>query len=555
MLSEKRSFSLSVWGLATGYFAFYLPYCALVKATTMGLLPGVAAPSGFEMLPATGIATVAAMLLIITLMGWWKHSGRRQAYGLTFLCPTRWTLISGLATAAIIYTTTLVYTFRGVSILLAMLLLRGGVLMLAPTIDTAFKRRVRWFSWAALGLSLLALGAALWDVSSYHMTLAVAVTVVVYLAGYAVRLPCINRLAKSTDRNDTYRYFVEEQMVAMVALIAVPGAVALIGSGSVALELRHGFTSFFGSVAIWPALLIGVLYAGLCFFGTLIYLDRRENTFCIPLNRCSSLLAAIAASYALTFLYSEAPLGSGELAGAALIITAILLLSPLHHFRRQLGLLERLLSESQLIYLGLVTGEAGIVPTDARLVEAAANKIEASATRESEPAYVTSLRKVFLFVCNGNTGRSPMAQAICSKEIARRLGVSIEELSSHNVQVLSAGLRATPGSPMKRNAQIALQTLQVSSKGHSSQSLTADMVEQAERIFCMTEGQRRDVIGRFLAPPERVLLLDPMGFVEEPAEGDSDAFVSCAERIRILISKRLDELGITASTLSASAAG
>jgi hypothetical protein len=71
----------------------------------------------------------------------------------------------------------------------------------------------------------------------------------------------------------------------------------------------------------------------------------------------------------------------------------------------------------------------------------------------------------------------------------------------------------------------------------------------------MTEGQRRDVIESFVAPPDRVLLLDPKGAIEEPAEGDSDAFVSCAERIRMLISKRLDEIGITRSTLSASAAG
>src|SRR5262249_23595036 len=232
MHSENRSFSLGIWGLATGYFAFYLPYCALVKSTTKGLLPGIPAPSGLEMLPATGIATVVAMLLIITAMGWWKHSGRRRVYGLTLICPTRWTFISGLGTAAIIYTTTLVYTFRGVSILLAMLLLRAGVLLLAPAIDALFKRRVRWFSWAALGLSLLALITALWDVSSYHMTSAVAVTIAVYLAGYAVRLPCINRLAKSTDPSATYRYFVEEQVVAMVALIAAPGVIALVGTGS-----------------------------------------------------------------------------------------------------------------------------------------------------------------------------------------------------------------------------------------------------------------------------------------------------------------------------------
>ena len=555
MNSESRRFRLGIWGLALGYFAFYLPYCVLLKATTDGLVPGVGAPPPFEMLPATGIATAVAMTLIMTATGWWKYATRVQVFGLGVPFPTRLTLISGIATAAIIYTTTLVYTFGGVSILLAMLLLRAGVLVLAPAVDTVFKRRVRWFSWAALGLSLLALAAAFLDVSSYRMTVGVVLTVAVYLTAYAIRLPCINKAGKSREDDATRRYFVEEQMVAMLALVAVPGAIALIGTGRIPLELRHGFTSFFSTPAIWPSLLIGVLYACLCFFGTRIYLDCRENTFCLPLNRCSSLLAAIAGSYALTFLYLRKPPGPGEVAGAGLIIFAILLLSPLHHFRRQLSRIEGLLSESQLIFQGLVTGSSGMEPADLRLLKAGVNKKKVPASREGDPVFVESLRRVFLFVCSGNTSRSPMAQAICTQEIARRLRVSTEELSNHNVRVISAGLAAKPGSPMKLQAQFALQRLQVGSKTHASQSLTRDIVEQAERIFCMTESQRHGVIADFFAPPDKVLLLDPQGDIEEPSETDSDAFLNCAKRIVTLVSKRLDEVGIAGQMLTASTTG
>ncbi|HEX5732692.1 MAG TPA: hypothetical protein VF131_07650 [Blastocatellia bacterium] len=528
MSSEDRRFGLGIWGLAIGYFAFYLPYCMLVKATTKGLIPGVEAPSGLQMLPATGMATAAMMLLIITVMGWWKYSGRRRVFGLSIPCPTRWTLISGVGTAAIIYATTLVYTFQGVSILLAILLLRAGVLLLAPAIDLLFKRRVRWFSWVALGFTLLAVAAAFWDVSIYQMTFAVALTVAVYLAGYTVRIPCMNRLAKSSDSYATYRYFVEEQIVAMAALIAAPAAIALFGNGGIAMEIRHGFSSFFATQAVWPSLLIGALYACLCFFGTLIYLDRRENTFCIPLNRCSSLLSAVAGSYALTLLFAEQPPRTGELVGAVLIIIAILFLSPLHHFRRQLRWIGTLLSESRFVYLGPV---------------------------KSEPVNMESLRRIFLFVCNGNTSRSPMAQAICTHEIARRLGVSVEELSSQNVRVISAGLTASPGSPMKVQAQSALQQLRFGSNPHNSQSLTADIVEQAERIFCMTGSQRQGVIADFSAPPEKVFLLDPEGDIEEPSEADPDAFLKCANRIWRLVSERLNELGVNGPMPAASATG
>jgi len=554
MNTEGRSFSVGIWGLAIGYFSFYLPYIALVKATTDGLLPGVKAPTGFQMLPATGMATIATMLLILTAMGWWKHAGRRRVFGLSIPCPTRWTLISGVGTAAIIYSTTLIYTFRGVSILLAMLLLRAGVLILAPTIDTIFKKRVRWFSWVALGFTLLGVAAAFWDVSSYHLTFAVVLTLAFYLAGYTVRIPCMNKLAKSPDQYATFRYFVEEQIVAMIALIAVPGAVALVGKGGIAGEVSHGFTSFFATPAIWPSLLIGALYACLSVFGTLIYLDRRENTYCIPLNRCSSVLSAIAGSYALTSLFAVGPPRTGELAGATLIVIAILFLSPLHHFRRQVVRIKSLLPESQLIYLGSVTGNAGMEQDSSTVVKAAVDRVP-PLPAGIEPFYVKGLKRVFLFVCSGNTSRSPMAQAICNQEIARRLRVSVEELSTHNVRVISAGLRVRPGSPMKRQAQSALQRLQIDTKTHASQSLTRDIVEQAERIFCMTQSQRQDVIADFFAPPEKVLLLDPHGDIEEPSESGSDAFLNCAQHIWTLISKRLDELGITGPMLTAGSIG
>jgi hypothetical protein len=387
MKSERRIFSLGIWGLAAGYFIFYLPYCALVKATTKGLLPGIEAPSPFAMLPATGLATAVVMLLIITAKGWWKYSGRVSLFGLSIPFPSRLTLISGIGTAAIIYTTTLVYTFSGVSILLAMLLLRAGVLLLAPAVDIAFKRRVRWFSWAALGLSLVAVTIAFSNVSTYSMSFGVVLTVGAYLTGYAVRLPCINKLAKSERSDDTYRYFVEEQMVAMFALIAIPAAIALTGIDGIPVELRHGFTSIIATQALWPSLMIGALYACLCFFGTRIYLDRRENTFCIPLNRCSSLLSVVAASYCLTLIFDQRPPGAGELIGASLITIAILLLSPLHHFRRQLARIERLLAESRLVYAGLVTGNVEVKKSGSPVIEASDNE-ELPVPPESEPVYM-----------------------------------------------------------------------------------------------------------------------------------------------------------------------
>src|SRR5205823_6453827 len=193
--------------------------------------------------------------VIITAMGWWKYAGRREILGFRIPFPSCWTLLSGLGFTVIIGTTTLAYTFSGVSILLALLMMRGGVLILAPIVDGLFKREVRWFSWTALVLSFMALAVALTDVQSYQMTVIAALNIAAYLTGYLLRLPCMNRWAKSEDKKASYRYFVEEQMVAMPVLVAVPAIFALIGQGEIMMELRRGFTSFLESDLIGPALL------------------------------------------------------------------------------------------------------------------------------------------------------------------------------------------------------------------------------------------------------------------------------------------------------------
>ena len=335
---SRRTFTLGIWALALGYFASYAPYAVLVRITSTGTPPKIdGVDSRLAMLLAAGLATGVVTALIITALGWWRYAGRRVICGASLPCPTRRTLLAGLATVSIIYATTLLYTFSGVSILLAMLLMRAGVLMLAPAVDSLFKRRVRWFSWTALGLSLLALAAVAAELPSYQLTPALGVTVGVYVAVYAVRLHCINTVAKSNDRDATVRYFVEEQMVAMGTLVLVPVASTLIGASGISPELRRTFSSLVSTDAVGSSLLIGVLYAFLYWFGTSIYLDRRENTFCISLNRASSLLAGLVASYAIALLFRERTPNAGELTGAALIAVAILLLSPLHHLRPRLS--------------------------------------------------------------------------------------------------------------------------------------------------------------------------------------------------------------------------
>jgi hypothetical protein len=300
-----------IWAFAAGYFFFYAPYAGTVKIISSR------GRSAFEIFPSVVLGTILGVLATITLLGWWRYARVVRE-------PRR--LLSGIATASQWGATTMMYTFSGISIVLAVLLMRAGVLTLAPVVDVAHKRRVRWFSWAALTLAIIAVIYALVHVEDYTLPLLAGVTLGFYLAGYAMRLPTMTKQAKTKDRECTQQYFVDEALIASVALLGVTLLATLLPTGTVAQQLRYGFAHISGA-----GIAGGLFYAGLHLFGTMIYLDWRENAFCISLNRCTSIFAGIVASLAVTWNWNIAAVPDSQMVAAAIMFAALLLLSPAHH--------------------------------------------------------------------------------------------------------------------------------------------------------------------------------------------------------------------------------
>ena len=88
-----------------------------------------------------------------------------------------------------------------------------------------------------------------------------------------------------------------------------------------------------------------------------------------------------------------------------------------------------------------------------------------------------------LFVCTGNTCRSPLAMALCRVLLARRLGCSIAELPSRGFQVQSAGLAATIGELASAEAVEVVRDMGGDLAEHRSQPLTVDLL--ARPIVCL----------------------------------------------------------------------
>ncbi|HEV7505058.1 MAG TPA: ATP-binding cassette domain-containing protein [Thermoanaerobaculia bacterium] len=160
------------------------------------------------------------------------------------------------------------------------------------------------------------------------------------------------------------------------------------------------------------------------------------------------------------------------------------------------------------------------------------------------PVLLDSLRRLFVFVCHGNTVRSPMAQAICNAEIAGRFGVPLESLDRLGIKAVSAGLSARPGEPIAAEVEQALGRIGMPVPEHRSRNLTHRLAQRAEAIFCMTEEQRRELTALFPAAQPKSYRLHPDEDVGDPHGKTLDGFLDCALQIQDLVRQRLDGFGV-----------
>ncbi|HVQ40049.1 MAG TPA: hypothetical protein VMS31_21095 [Pyrinomonadaceae bacterium] len=520
MLHPHRRYNLEIWALGLGFYLFYTPYSGLTKALSNGLLTGDLV-KGTVLLPVSAMATVVGMLGFITAMGWWKYAGRREFFGFSVPFPRPLTFLSGVCMATIMGTTTLAFTFGGLSIVLVLVLLRGGTLIIAPIVDHIVRRRVRWFSWAAMFISLLAVLAVLSDAANYTLTIAAIIDVAAYLIAYFFKLQFMSKLAKSDEKSETLRYFVEEQMIASPLLVLVLIVMAFIGAGDVMMGFRLGLTTFLATPAAGFAALVGLFYAALCVCTTLIFLDRRENTFCMPMHCGSSMLSGFTASAVLAFFFNQSAPSSAQMISAGFIVIALGFLSPLHHFNRILAKLKNALARARQ----WATNIAPDVP-DGLL----------------NPAIIPTQPRLILFVCSGNTCRSPMAAAIANAEIAALLGAPWSSLETVNARALSAGVTARVGAPLTSEAQEVLRSLSVPVRQHAARNLTPELAGEAEAIFCMTGVQRQAVIDMIPSVAGKTYCLNAEADIDDPIGKGMQAYLDCALRIRELVRLRLNEL-------------
>ena len=149
--------------------------------------------------------------------------------------------------------------------------------------------------------------------------------------------------------------------------------------------------------------------------------------------------------------------------------------------------------------------------------------------------------KTILFVCTGNVCRSPMAEGIFRQAVRGR----------GDFRVCSAGLGAPEGQPPSPFAAQAVKELGIDISAGRSQTLTPELVHQADYIFGMTHSHVETVALLYPRAAEKTFLLREFDEtldqfekdISDPIGGSYGVYLNCRDQIEQGIASLLRFIG------------
>ena len=147
-----------------------------------------------------------------------------------------------------------------------------------------------------------------------------------------------------------------------------------------------------------------------------------------------------------------------------------------------------------------------------------------------------------LFVCSGNTCRSPLAEVLAKHQV-KELGWSVD--------VRSGGVSALAGTPASSGSLDAAQRHGLDLSAHRSREVDADLIEWADLILVMSPGHLVRLAQ--LGGAGKAALLDAFaegedgvedvgGGIPDPFGGDDEAYEETYRTLEQLVGKALRRL-------------
>jgi hypothetical protein len=300
--------------LCAGYFFFYVLTGVSVKYFLRSAELGFPGMSGVEYLVNSTIGSAGVVLLVVLALRWYRIDSLnpRRILGLTVPGELLYIIPSGICTAVVIPTTTLMYTLP-ISVMVAMVIMRGSVIVISRAVDAIqirqglLDRRVYAeenvavvFAVGAVAVHTLFARDGGFDFVRSPAALAILSS---YIVAYSIRIYIMNYYKNThakVHRQDNRAFFGVEQLAASVTLAAgallVYHSPALFGAASDVLDQYRGAFLAPHPDHVWAAL-SGTAFGAVAFFSVFLFMFHgRTATFAGLVNRLTSLVAGTAAT-------------------------------------------------------------------------------------------------------------------------------------------------------------------------------------------------------------------------------------------------------------------
>jgi hypothetical protein len=348
--------------LCLGYFSLYVLNGMAAKVFTGGY-PYKMPEMAYLFNNTLGGSAIA--LLVVIVLGWYKLKSNRLTKWGPFMVPSEAAYIipSGICTAVVIPTTTLMYTLP-ISVMVAMVIMRGSIIVISRLIDAVqiqqgiLKKRVyAEENWAVLfALLAVATNVVLLPVVSYlegqgieasrmlglkpgalegsfdFLRSPQAMTIMgLYITAYTIRIYIMNYFKNTRAKGvplDNQGFIGVEQIAASLTMAAM---VALFFFGAPVFGWTAKPIVDFRAAVTQPSLgafLTGLPYGALAFFSVFIFMFKgRTATFAGLVNRLTSLLAGTAATLLMFFVFKAKFPALQDWVSVGFILVAVYFLS------------------------------------------------------------------------------------------------------------------------------------------------------------------------------------------------------------------------------------